>query len=187
MATWSVTDRGRRDYRVFFKRIDGVLDGLEIEYPQLMRISLIIVRPCQKIKQSRGLTYPNEKERNVDDQLKQLFDYTKFHIGMYTTLVVGIIGVFATDSLKRDAYSKMIPFLEASVILFLIAGMFGGLVASSIPFFKTFDAFSQARLAPWSTSQDKGIPSIICTHFEHLAFWLGCVVAVVGLFVALGK
>ena len=31
------------DYRVFFERIDGVLDGLEIEYPKLMRIRLLIV------------------------------------------------------------------------------------------------------------------------------------------------
>lgn len=121
----------------------------------------------------------------MDDQLKNLFDYTKFHIGMYTTLLAGIVGVFATDSLKRDAYPKMIPFLEGSVVLFLLAGMFGGLVASSIPYFKTFDAFCQAKLAPWSTSHNKGIPSIICMHLEHLAFWLGCVVAVVGLFVAL--
>jgi len=121
----------------------------------------------------------------MDDQLKQLFDYTKFHIGMYTTLVAGIIGVFATESLKRDAFGKMIPFLEGSIVLFLIAGMFGGLVASSIPFFTSFEHFSKARLCPWSTDSDRGLPSILCTHIEHFAFWLGCVLAVVGLFVAL--
>ncbi len=36
----------------------------------------------------------------VDDQLKLLFDYTKFHIGMYITLVAAIIGVFANNTLK---------------------------------------------------------------------------------------
>ena len=123
----------------------------------------------------------------MDEQLKQLFDYTKFHIGMYTTLVAAIIGVFATDSLKLHAYAKMIPFLEASVILFFFAGMFGGLVASSIPFFKKFNAFSKAKLAPWTNNPKKGIPSIVCTHLEHLCFWLGCVVSVTGLFVTLAQ
>ena len=120
----------------------------------------------------------------MDDQLKHLFEYTKFHIGMYTTLVAAIIGVFATDSLKADAYGTMIPFLEWSIALFLVAGMFGGLVASSIPFYKTFDDFSKAKLLPW-VCRSWGIPSTLCATLEHLAFWIGCLVAVIGLFVAL--
>jgi hypothetical protein len=125
----------------------------------------------------------------VDEQLKHLFDYTKFHIGMYTTLVAAIVGVFATDALELHAYPTMVPFLLVSVVLFLAAGMFGGLVASSIPFFKTFEDFRRVRLAPWSTNPNlqKGIPSILCTHIEHSLFWLGCVSSIAGLFVALAK
>ncbi|MEI2760729.1 hypothetical protein [Methanothrix soehngenii] len=114
----------------------------------------------------------------MDDQLKQLFDYTKFHIGMYTTLIAGIIGVFANDSLK-NAYSGMVPYIKVSIVLFLVAGAAGGLVASSIPFFKTFDEFSQACIGPWKL---KLFPAIICTHVEHTAFWFGCFVAAFGLF-----
>jgi hypothetical protein len=43
----------------------------------------------------------------MDDQLKMLYDYTKFHIGMYTTLVTAIIAVFANDNL-RAAYSNFV-------------------------------------------------------------------------------
>ena len=71
----------------------------------------------------------------MDDQLKQLFDYTKFHIGMYTTLIAGIIGVFANETLK-GAYSGMVPYIKVSILLFLVAGAAGGLVASSILFSK---------------------------------------------------
>lgn len=114
----------------------------------------------------------------MDDRLKQLFDYTKFHIGMYTTLIAAIVGVFANDTLKVS-YTGLVPFIKVVIVMFLVAGAAGGLVASSIPFFKTFDAFSQAWLGPWSFEI---IPAIWCTHVEHTAFWIGCVVMVYGLF-----
>jgi len=114
----------------------------------------------------------------MDEQLKHLFDYTKFHIGMYTTLIAAIIGVFANDDLKL-AYTGLIPYIKVAIVAFLIAGVAGGLVASSIPFFKTFESFSRAKLGPWSF---KVVPAIWCTHIEHTAFWIGCLVAAYGLF-----
>lgn len=117
----------------------------------------------------------------MDDQLKQLFDYTKFHIGMYITLIAAIIGVFANDTLKLS-YTGLIPYIKATIILFFIAGAAGGLVASSIPFYKTFADFKKARLGPWS---GKFIPAILCTHIEHTAFWVGCFIVTYGLFAVL--
>jgi hypothetical protein len=73
----------------------------------------------------------------------------------------------------------MIPYITVTIVLFLLAGAAGGLVASSIPFFKTFDEFSRARLGPWESEL---IPAIMCTHVEHTAFWLGCFIAACGLF-----
>jgi hypothetical protein len=83
----------------------------------------------------------------MDDQLKIIFDYTKFHIGMYTTLIAGIIGVFSNDSFK-DHYTGMLPYIRASIVLFVVAGMAGGLIASSIPHYATFAEFKKARLGP---------------------------------------
>ena len=117
----------------------------------------------------------------MDDQLKQLFDYTKFHIGMYTSLIAAIIGVFANDTLK-DQYCGMVLYIKCSVALFVLAGMAGGLIASSIPFFTSFDAFRAARLGPWHL---KLVPAVWCTHIEHTAFWLGCLCAVAGLMAVL--
>lgn len=114
----------------------------------------------------------------MDDQLKQLFDYTKFHIGMYTTLIAAIIGVFANDMLKAK-YTRLVPYIKFTIVMFLIAGAAGGLVASSIPFFTKFEEFRTAKLGPWGLEL---IPSIICTHIEHTAFWLGCLGATFGLF-----
>jgi len=126
-------------------------------------------------------TTGGKKSEEMDDQLKQLFDYTKFHIGMYTTLIAGIIGVFANDDLK-ETYAALVPFIKVSIVCFFIAGMAGGLVASSIPFFQRWKDFQTARLGPWSL---KLVPAILCTHVEHTAFWIGCVVAGAGLLVVL--
>jgi hypothetical protein len=112
----------------------------------------------------------------MDDQLKQLYDYTKFHIGMYTTLVTVIIAVFANDTLKQ-AYSHFVPFMVITLLFFIIAGLFGGLVASSVPFYATFYEFTKSRLGPWDS---KLFPALICIHLEHSAFWAGCLTAAGG-------
>jgi hypothetical protein len=117
----------------------------------------------------------------MDDKLKCLFDYTKFHIGMYATLLTAIIGVFANDSLK-NRYCHMVPFILATVVFFLLAGAAGGLVASSTPGFSTFDDFCKARLGPWNL---KLVSGLALTHIEHTAFWVGILVSIVGLFLTL--
>ncbi|QGZ55090.1 hypothetical protein [Paraburkholderia acidiphila] len=118
----------------------------------------------------------------MDDRLKQLFDYTKFHIGMYTTLIGAIIGVFG----NRDwaaSYRDLLPCAIGSVLAFTVAGVFGGLVASSIPYYRTFEAFSNARLGPWRARRCERwrINGLTCTHLEHTAFWAGCLIAIVGI------
>jgi hypothetical protein len=128
------------------------------------------------------IVFASLKEDVMDDQLKTLFEYTKFHIGMYTTLIAAIIGVFANDDLK-SAYTGLVPFVKWAIVAFVVAGMAGGLVASSIPFYGTFKSFSQAKLGPWSL---KAVPAILCTHIEHTAFWAGCVLMAFGLFWVLG-
>jgi hypothetical protein len=126
-------------------------------------------------------TKGKEKSGEMDDQLKQLFDYTKFHIGMYTTLIAAIIGVFANDDLKKT-YVDLVPYIKFSIVFFFIAGMAGGLVASSIPFYRQWKDFEAARLGPWSLEL---VPAILCTHVEHTAFWIGCIAAGIGLLVVL--
>jgi hypothetical protein len=59
---------------------------------------------------------------------------------MYTTLITAIIAVFANDSLK-SSYSNFVPFIGITIFCFIVAGLLGGLVASSIPFYTSFKTF----------------------------------------------
>ena len=109
------------------------------------------------------------------DQLKLLMDYTKFHIGMYITLCTGLIAVLKFLGDKAPGFN---PFLLWTLGLFVVAGAAGGLVGSSIPYFRSFDDLMTAWLGPWDF---KWITGRWCTHLEHSAFWLGILVAVIGV------
>ena len=116
-----------------------------------------------------------------DDQLKMLMDYTKFHIGMYTTLctlLVGFLGLYKDP----DLLESMRVFLFGTLLSFVIAGLFGGIVAANLPHCETFAEFENKRLGPFGSAW---IPSSTCIILEHLAFWTGIVIAVAGLSCAL--
>jgi hypothetical protein len=111
----------------------------------------------------------------MDDQLKALMDYTKFHIGLYTTLctlLVAIIGLNAHAVVS-------LPYLLATLICFAIAGAFGGLVGSSLPNYLTWSTFETAKLGPWFLPNL--IPARWAASAEHTAFWVGAVIALFGV------
>jgi hypothetical protein len=103
------------------------------------------------------------------DQLKLLLDYTIFHLGLYTTVVTGLIGVsqyLGTSSPK---------IVKAATCCFVLAGMAGGVIASNIPNFKDWSAFSTAILGPW---EFQWLTYADWARIEHTTFWLGVILGV---------
>jgi hypothetical protein len=113
----------------------------------------------------------------MDEQLKQLMEYTKFHIGMYTSLATLLIGVLTLDKIKlvKPQYGR---WLFVALGFLVIAGMAGGMVGSSIPAFSTYHDFVVAPLGPWGQSWFQASTWV---HIEHSAFWLFIVIALLGL------
>jgi hypothetical protein len=107
-------------------------------------------------------------------QIKLLFEYTKFHIGLYASLIVALVGLMKLGG--RDVPANLLPYLQATLVCFVVAGAAGGIIASSIsvnykrlvrgdkigPF-----GFNVLRYPRWA-------------HIEHFAFWLGITVSVWG-------
>jgi hypothetical protein len=102
------------------------------------------------------------------EQLKLLFDYTKFHIGIYATLITALVAA-------REYWPGPTPgFLKGTLAAFLVAGAAGGVVASNIPAFQSYSTFTTALIGVlWF--QMKGDSWV---HVEHAAFWLGILWAV---------
>jgi hypothetical protein len=114
----------------------------------------------------------------MDDQLKALMDYTKFHIGLYTTLCTLLIGLMGLEGLKGHAM-PMLPYFIWTLICFAIAGIFGGLLGSSLPHYTTWTSFTGAKLGPWFLPDI--IPAPWVASAEHTAFWLGAIIAIWGV------
>ena len=105
--------------------------------------------------------------------LELLFDYTKFHIGLYLTLTAAFIGVAKAGVLTLRAEW----IFWSAVWAFVLAGLAGGVIASSITQTSTRNAaeFLESAIGPWNWDAFK---ARYWTWIEHTAFWIGLLFAV---------
>jgi hypothetical protein len=68
---------------------------------------------------------------NDMERLKMLFEYTKFHIGLYGTLVAALIA-FA-GSKFADPWQRSLPLVWVGIVAILVAGWAGGVIAGTLP------------------------------------------------------
>jgi len=120
--------------------------------------------------------------------LEMLYDYTKFHIGVYLTLTASYITVV---TLKVSREGADVQFLSANQILmglaivcFLAAGVAAGVIASSITQCGGGNSreFLQSEIGPWN-AQRIHMPGLEWTFLEHTSFWIGILTATLSFFV----
>jgi len=98
------------------------------------------------------------------EQLKLLFDYTKFHIGLYATLITALVAA-------REYWPARTPeFLKMTLAAFIVAGAAGGVVASNIPAYQSYSIFTKTWIGVLGVPI---MPAECWVHLEHVAFWLG--------------
>jgi hypothetical protein len=110
------------------------------------------------------------------EQLKLLMDYTIFHIGIYITL--GGLMVSLLTKKTFETRKGMNNFLVASLLFFMVAGVFGGVIAANIPYHTEFTEFIKASIGPWFAPA--ALPVSCCMWVEHNSFWLGIFVFLFG-------
>ena len=125
----------------------------------------------------------HDKPKVADDtlgfeQLKLLFDYTKFHITAYLTLA----GVFVAALNGVLGLSANRSLLGVSIAFIAIAGAAGGVVASNLPYYSDARTFAADKIGPW---QLKPMTASRWMSLEHAAFWLA-LIAAIAAFVAAG-
>ena len=116
--------------------------------------------------------------------LELLYDYTKFHIGVYLTMAttfIAIANIKKGDSLLLDLRPG---FVLWAVGMLLVAGFAGGVIVSSItqcyslvardalPACSSAAAFLKAEHGPWHLTAVY-VPGLYWTWLEHTSFWLG--------------
>ncbi|MGJ5136864.1 hypothetical protein ACQR1V_02660 [Bradyrhizobium oligotrophicum] len=119
-----------------------------------------------------------ENEDRDFEQLKLLFDYTKFHIGLYTTVATIFGGLYSASNTLPFKFNS--GLLIGSVICILLAGIAGGTIASSIPGYSGYTRFWGAVIGPFRLRLFK---AETWTYIEHSAFWLAVFLAVLSLLI----
>ena len=64
------------------------------------------------------------------ERLKLLYDYEKFHIGLYGAMITGFIAILSVES--EDLPLWMIVILALAIISLLVAAICGAILASSV-------------------------------------------------------
>lgn len=112
------------------------------------------------------------------EKLKLLFDYTKFHIGLYTTLGTGLTAVLAADFAK--AWRINLWLLAISILAIAVAGFAGGVVTSSLTQHTSHHDFWKKKTGPFRAEWWTGETF---TYIEHTAFWIAVVAGLLAVVV----
>ncbi|WP_445368188.1 hypothetical protein ACH5Y9_01090 [Methylomonas sp. BW4-1] len=120
-----------------------------------------------------------------DKQLERLYDYTKFHIGIYLSFAGGL-GAFISAAGKPEQIflRSMIGFPWAIILalLFMVgAGMAGGIIATSTIESKTYSDFRSTLQGAYGIKPFLGETWVA---IEHASFWLSLFFLAIGIFSA---
>jgi len=112
--------------------------------------------------------------------LEMLFEYTKFHIGLYLTLAAAYIAVATVKVGEQLLVDVDRTYLRFAVGAIAVAGVAGGVIASSITQCEcaSATAFLKQDIGPWSL---RFWSAKTWTSIEHTSFWVGIIFALFSL------
>ena len=125
----------------------------------------------------RATTVASDGQKSLD----RLFDYTKFHIGLYLTLTASYVAVASIKGQDSKLMLELAPtWFWAAVLCFMLAGLAGGVIASSVTqtAARSTASFLTEEIGPWSL---KLLQARTWTWIEHTAFWAGLVFALLSV------
>ena len=126
---------------------------------------------------SNNLTQEDKVEANLK-KLELLYDHTKFHIGLCLILTSAYITLATSKIGRKDVLPVLQPALAwIAVVLFIVAGIAAGVIASSVIQSKSngADDFLREKIGPWKTAL---LSARVWVHVEHTAFWIAVICAV---------
>lgn len=123
-----------------------------------------------------GTTELTESDGASDEhRLKMLMDYTKFHIGLYAVVITTLIALSQIGGDGKVVEEHFRFPIVISLVLILLAGLCGGVIAGNLPEQKKFDDFWGTNTGPWFFPY---LPAKIWARLEHIFFWVSVVNAV---------
>ena len=105
-----------------------------------------------------------------DPRLARLYDYTKFHIGIYLVTAGTMVTIAGSDRLQNflGDLGHHPVFLILAIVAMGVAGVAGGVIASTCASADDFDDVWLKRIGPWYWQI---MPGWVWAGVEHTAFW----------------
>lgn len=101
------------------------------------------------------------------EQLKLLLEYTKFHIGLYSTIAGVLVAALATK--HAESWKVRRWAVAVAIAAIVVAGLAGGVVAASVVSMTNVPDFWNQPIGPYATEV---LTVRQWTYVEHSAFWL---------------
>jgi hypothetical protein len=115
------------------------------------------------------------EDRNGLEQLKLLCAYSKFDIGLYTTVAT----IFAAAIAFEPAVFKFHRgLLSVAVVLTCLAGMAAGVIASRCAHFTSWSALWRTKIGPFRW---RGLTGEHWAYLQHSCFGIALVAAVLSV------
>jgi hypothetical protein len=91
------------------------------------------------------------RKASEQKSLELLFDYTKFHIGLYLLLTSAYVTVASAKSGDKPLLALSTEFLPPAVLAFIFAGLAAGVIASSLTqtVARSAREFLDLPIGPW--------------------------------------
>lgn len=126
--------------------------------------------------------------RFTDDRFSRLFDYTKFHVGLYASLIFGVVALvgLGDESTVRDTVI-LIPIV-AAVMCWVVAGFSGGLILGNmVESDGDINKFRDGVLEPIPGIKEFGKNGKWWEDLEHRSFWIGVAAALLAFLIVVGR
>jgi hypothetical protein len=139
-----------------------------------------------RVPQAQSQADANSTEKEVK-QLERLYDYTKFHIGIYLSAAGGLAGLISaaanseTGAPFRAALSGAPKAIVLGFVFMVLAGMCGACVATSAIECATYQDFVSNRQGAFGITLFRGKTWV---RLEHGFFWMSLVFIGVAVFSA---
>jgi len=138
---------------------------------------------CGRVSKNMGVQMPTMEDKRLD----RLYDYTKFHIGIYLSAAGGIaawISNTAESKFKDPDFISKFFFhwtLVVSFLFMVLAGIAGAVIATSAIKSESYQDFIQTRQGAYGFEPFLGKT---WTTLEHAFFWLSLFLMIVSVFSA---
>jgi hypothetical protein len=105
-----------------------------------------------------------------DPQLARLYDYTKFHIGVYLLAAGAVVTLSGSETLS-PAVQRVVNhpcLLMLTILAMAVAGLAGGIIASTCATAEKLSDVWKTPIGPWHFRWMSGAA---WARLEHTAFW----------------